>query len=122
MFLAGANLLPLVFLLWRPRKYRKKLIFSAKPWILLGISWFSLSELHSQQPTRLPQGGFVDGFREGCGKMTTSDGDSCAPLSVNYSHKMLWENSLNAAEGGADSHNEFPQLWPPKAAIPTTFH
>ena len=31
----------------------KKLIFPVKTWFPHGISWFSLSELHTQQPTRL---------------------------------------------------------------------
>ena len=63
MFLADTNLLALVF---RPRKCRKRLIFSAKSWISLDISWFSLSELHSQQPTpHTPtSGGNVKGY--GC--------------------------------------------------------
>ena len=39
--------------------------------------------------------------------------------------RELRENSLNAAEGGADSLNEISQLWPPKApkaAILSTFY
>ena len=59
--LSGDKIPDIFFLIWKtPVDLQNSWLFPPKPFISIGYSWFSLSELpqeKSQQPTRLPQGG-----------------------------------------------------------------